>query len=102
MAASLLQTLWSLGLVLGLIFALAWLARRLRGMRAGGSGAAMQVESALQLGAKERLLLVRVEGQQFLLGVAPGSVQLMHRFPAAAQARSAEVVNFSQYLKTQP
>jgi len=101
MAGNLLQTLLSLGLVLGLIFGLAWLTRRLQKLR-GGRTESMQIESGLQLGAKERLLLVNVHGQQFLIGVAPGTVNLMHRFPPASANGHAEIIPFAQHLKKQP
>jgi flagellar protein FliO/FliZ len=102
MAGTLLQTVLSLGLVLGLIFALGWTARRLRQLRST-QGEMLQIESGLTLGARERLVLVRVNGQQFLLGVAAGSVQLLHRFTADSAAKgSAEVIPFGQHLKSHP
>jgi flagellar protein FliO/FliZ len=102
MAGTLLQTLLSLGLVLGLIFALGWATRRLNRLR-GARGETLQIESGLTLGARERLVLVRVNGQQFLLGVGAGSVQLLHRFPPDhAGSGSAEVIPFNQHLKSQP
>jgi flagellar protein FliO/FliZ len=94
MAGTLLQTLLSLGLVLGLIFALGWATRRLNRLR-GARGETLQIESGL--------VLVRVNGQQFLLGVGAGSVQLLHRFPPDhAGSGSAEVIPFNQHLKSQP
>lgn len=101
MAADLLQTLLSLGLVLGLIFGLGWLTRRLQQIR-GSRAETLQIQAGVQLGAKEKLVLVNVQGQQFLIGVAPGNVQLVHRFPAATTAGNAEVIDFSQHLKSRP
>lgn len=76
-AGSLLQVTFSLLLVLGAVFAAAWLVRRLRGL--GGPGTdAIRVVAATALGAKERAVLVQVGKQQLLLGVTPGQVNLLH------------------------
>ena len=63
--------------VLAAIFALAWLARR---MRAFGTRAAGALESlaSMPLGAKERAVLLKVGDVQILLGVAPGQVNTLH------------------------
>ena len=76
-AGSLAQVTLSLLLVLGAVFAAAWLVRRLRGL--GGPGAdAIRVVAATGLGPKERAVLVQVGGQQLLLGVTSQQVTLLH------------------------
>ena len=45
--------------------------------RVGRRPGAMSVDASLALGGKERLLVVNVEGQRLLIGVAPGGVQLI-------------------------
>jgi flagellar protein FliO/FliZ len=74
---SLGQVTLSLGLVLALIFATAWVARRMRGLNRASTDA-LDVISSLPLGQKERAVLVRVGKQQILLGVAPGRVTTLH------------------------
>jgi len=74
---SLGQVTLSLGLVLALIFATAWIARRMRGLNRASTDA-MNVISTMPLGQKERAVLVRVGKQQILLGVAPGRVTTLH------------------------
>jgi flagellar protein FliO/FliZ len=74
---SLGQVTLSLGLVLALIFATAWVARRMRGLNRASTDA-LNVISSLPLGQKERAVLVRVGKQQILLGVAPGRVTTLH------------------------
>jgi flagellar protein FliO/FliZ len=74
---SLGQVTLSLGLVLALIFAAAWIVRRMRGFGRPASGA-LDVLADLPLGQKERAVLVRVGKQQILLGVAPGRVSTLH------------------------
>jgi flagellar protein FliO/FliZ len=72
-AGNALQLFFSLLFVLALIFALTWLAKRLRvvGPR---SSRTMAVLDELVVGPKERILLVRVGAEQLLLGVAANSV----------------------------
>jgi flagellar protein FliO/FliZ len=67
-------------LVLAVIFALAWLLRRLRGF---GSrvGDAIDVLANVPLGQKERAVLLRVGATQILLGVAPGRVNALYVLP---------------------
>ncbi len=88
-ASGALEMLGSLILVLGVIFALAWLARWLQGARAA-RGATLQVKGGAQLGAKEKVVLLQVGEHEFLLGVAPGSVNLLHRFDAPVSPAAAE------------
>jgi flagellar protein FliO/FliZ len=67
-------------LVLGLILGLAWLLRRLPG--AGLRPAeGLRVVASLQLGAKERAVVVEVGARQLLLGVGAGGVSLLHELP---------------------
>src|SRR5579862_4302894 len=67
-------------LVLGAVFALAWLLKRARGLgsRAGG---ALEVLAQLPLGQKERAVLLKVGATQILLGVAPGRVNTLYVLP---------------------
>jgi flagellar protein FliO/FliZ len=74
---SLGQVTLSLGLVLAIIFAAAWIVRRMRGFGRPASGA-LDVIADLPLGQKERAVLVRVGKQQILLGVAPGQINTLH------------------------
>jgi flagellar protein FliO/FliZ len=76
-AGSLVQVTLSLVLVLGAVFAAAWLVRRLKTFGKFGSGP-IEVIADISLGAKERAVLVQVGGKQLLLGVAPGRVNTLH------------------------
>jgi flagellar protein FliO/FliZ len=66
----------SLLLIVGLIFALAWLIKRFRVIAPRGTGD-LAVEGQLSLGPRERIFLVRVGDAQVLVGVgAAGMVAL--------------------------
>lgn len=86
-AGSLAQVTLSLLLVLGAVFAAAWLVRRLRGL--GGPGAdAIRVVAATGLGPKERAVLVQVGSQQLLLGVTAQQVTLLHTLTENVQVNN--------------
>jgi flagellar protein FliO/FliZ len=74
---SLGQVTLSLGLVLAVIFAAAWIARRMRGFGRTAPGA-LTVLADLPLGQKERAVLIRVGTKQILVGVAPGRISTLH------------------------
>jgi flagellar protein FliO/FliZ len=75
------QATLALLLVLAAIFAIAWLARRMRGaVRAGGQG--IDVIAQATVGPRERVVIVRVGTTRLLLGVAPGRVSALHELPA--------------------
>lgn len=65
--------------VVGLIFALAWLLRRV-GVAGAYGGQAIKVLAAVNVGSREKVLLVDVGGKQLLLGVAPGRVSSLCEF----------------------
>jgi flagellar protein FliO/FliZ len=67
----------ALVVVLGAVFAFAWLVRRMRGF---GSrvGNAIDVLADVPLGQKERAVLLKVGATQILVGVAPGRVNTLH------------------------
>ena len=83
--AQLTQLVLGLLLVLGLIFALAWLLRRVQ--RAGPQqGQLIELISSRALGPRDRLVLVQVGNEQILLGLTPGRITPLHvlKEPVAA------------------
>ena len=77
MGGQLLQLVLGLLLVIGLIFVLAWLMRRVQ--RAGPAGnQVIKLVGSRALGTRDRLVLVQVGNEQVLLGVSPGSITALH------------------------
>jgi flagellar protein FliO/FliZ len=71
------QLVFGLLLVVGLIFVLAWLMRRVQ--RAGpGGNQVIELVGSRALGPRDRLVLVQVGNEQVLLGVSPGSITALH------------------------
>nr|WP_240324506.1 flagellar biosynthetic protein FliO [Trinickia diaoshuihuensis] len=77
-----LQTLVGLAVVVALVFACAWLARRL-GLQPSGRGQLVRTVGGVSLGGKERVAVVEIGDTWLVLGAAPGSVRLLHTMPAA-------------------
>ncbi|HWZ64777.1 MAG TPA: flagellar biosynthetic protein FliO [Steroidobacteraceae bacterium] len=67
-------------LVLGAVFALAWLLKRVRGFNSR-VGSSLEVIAHVPLGAKERAVLLKVGPTQLLIGVAPGRVNALYVLP---------------------
>jgi flagellar protein FliO/FliZ len=70
----------ALVLVLGAVFALAWVMKRVRafGSRVGRS---VDVLAQVPLGQKERAVLLKVGPTQILIGVSPGRVNTLYVLP---------------------
>ena len=79
-AAGLLQTILALMLVLGLLAGLAWVMKRYGPKMSGGS-ANLRVVGALNLGGRERIMVVEVGDQWIVVGAAPGRVNALHTMP---------------------
>lgn len=101
---SLTQVSLALLLVLGLVFALAWLLRRLRNtQRPGAPGIEVIAEAAL--GPKERAVLIQVDRARLLVGVAAGQVRTLHVLPEAdpaapgTTAAAPAAPNFAELLR---
>jgi flagellar biosynthetic protein FliO len=77
---SLLTTVFSLILVLGLLVGLAWLLKRF-GPRSITGGANVKLVGALSVGARERILVVEVGEQWIVVGASPGRMNALTTMP---------------------
>lgn len=77
---SLLQTLFALILVLGVLGGLAWFLKRY-GPKPGGGNANIRMVGSLNLGGRERVLVVEVGGQWIVLGASPGRINALATMP---------------------
>ena len=105
-AGSLLQTIFALMFVLALLIGLAWFMKRY-GPKVMGGNNKMRVVSSLNLGGRERIVLIEVADQWIVVGASPGRVNALATLPrqegeppqlAAAQNGPA-AANFSEWLK---
>ena len=86
--SSALRVPLALLLVLAMVLGAAWLMRRAAGMTQG-TVQRLQVIAQLQLGTREKAIMIRVAGQDVLLGIAPGSVRLLLATPSNAESAGA-------------
>ena len=93
--------LLTLLLVLGLIVGLGWLLKRLPGSRFR-QAEGLKVVASLTLGAKERVAVVEVNGQQLLLGITAGGISTLYQLPEPLPQAPApalpQLPNFAQML----
>ena len=102
-AGSLFQVLLSLFLVLGLMMAAAWAVKKF-GPKRLSSTAAIRVVGGVNLGGRERIVMVEVADQWIVVGVAPGQVSALATLPkqegAAVLPETAPMgKNFADWLK---
>lgn len=92
------STLLSLVVVLALIFALAWLARRMSGV-IGQRNNGLRLVASLPLTTRERIVVVEVGGTQLLLGSGPSGTRLLHKLDTPLpETPVAQAPAFAQLL----
>ena len=87
-------------LVLGLIFVLAWVVRRMQAINPRG-GQVIELVGSRALGPRDRLVLVQVGSEQILLGLTPGRITPLHvmQKPVDVPAKAEPVApEFAQRL----
>ena len=82
----LLQATLGLALVVGLILAVAWVAKRLTPGALRGSGVPLTIVASQSVGQRERVVVVEVADQWLVLGVAPGRVSALLTLPKGTLA----------------
>ncbi|AOE86502.1 flagellar biosynthetic protein FliO [Pseudomonas sp. TCU-HL1] len=99
MAAQLGQLAIGLLLVVGLIFLLAWLLRRVQQLGPRG-GQVIKLVASQALGPRDRLVLVQVGGEQILLGISAGRIAPLHVLKEPVHLADAEAASpeFAQRL----
>ena len=103
----LMQTIFALLLVLGLLAALAWAAKRY-GPKLTGNSAHLRLVGALNIGGRERIMVVEVGDQWIVVGASPGRVNALATMPrqetgvqsaATLAGDTLPTTNFSDWLK---
>lgn len=101
-APSLFGAVLALLAVLALVVGLGWLLKRLPG--SGFRPAeGMKLVASLNVGAKERVVVVEVNGQQLLLGVTAGGINTLHTLseplPPPAPVRVPDLKNLPNFAQ---
>jgi flagellar protein FliO/FliZ len=97
LTAAAVRMVIGLAVVLALLGATDWVSRRFR-VGAGMRGGLIEVVSGLSLGARERVVLIRVGGDQVLVGVSPSGMRTLH----VLQQNDSQNSQFSNYLDKNP
>jgi flagellar biosynthetic protein FliO len=105
-AGSLLQTILALALVLALLGALAWAMKRY-GPKMSGNSANLRMVGALNIGGRERIMVVEVGDQWIVVGASPGRVNALATMPkgegaqstAALAGHTPSAATFADWLK---
>jgi len=78
---AILQMLFGLALIIALLFAGAYLLRRLNGGARFGHNGPIKVVGGLMLSARERIVLIEVGDSWLVVGVVPGQIKTLHSQP---------------------
>ena len=101
-AGSLLQVIFGLIVVLGLLAGALWVLKRVGGGRLA-AGSVVKIVGGVSVGNRERVMVVEVADQWIVIGVAPGQVSKLADMPRQEQQQGAGALpgapNFSAWLK---
>lgn len=89
-----LRMILSLGAVLAVLAGCVWLAQRMRNGGAFKTGL-IEVVSGISLGGREKVVLLRVGGEEILVGISPTGMRALHVLKG--EARGAD---FSDYMES--
>lgn len=81
---NMMNMVMGLAVVLALILGLAWILRKY-GRLPVNNQVEMKILGGVSLGTRERAVLLQVEGQKLLLGVAPGRVNILQNMSSATE-----------------
>ena len=98
---SLLQVIFGLLVVLGLLAGALWFLKRMGGGRFA-PGSVVKIVGGVSVGNRERVMVVEVADQWIVIGVAPGQVSTLATLPRQDQPTAQPapgVPNFSAWLK---
>jgi flagellar protein FliO/FliZ len=98
--SAIMQMLLGLTLIIGLLFAGAYLLRKLNGGRSFGHTGPMRIVGGLMISARERIVLLEVGEEWIVIGIVPGQIKTLHTLPKGEiQAPGSSEKSFSQWLK---
>jgi flagellar protein FliO/FliZ len=100
-ASGLMQAGLGMMVVLGLIFLCAWLARRF-GLQRFGGGHVVKVVSSSNIGQRERVVVVDVNGTWLVLGVTSSQINTLHTLPAQAVPNASHASTSTMRVPAKP
>jgi flagellar protein FliO/FliZ len=99
-ATAMLQMLFGLALIVGVLFVGAFFLRKLNGGRSFGNSGPLRVVGGLMLSTRERIVLVEVGDTWIVVGIVPGQIRTLHTLPREElPVRKDSERPFGQWLK---
>jgi flagellar protein FliO/FliZ len=95
-SSGIIEMLGGLIFVVLLIFALAWLFKRM-GSNSFGLGGVIRVLAAMSLGNRDRIALIEVGEKQMLIGISPGRISTLHVFDEPVELAEGRVAVDSDF-----
>lgn len=80
-SGALLQMVLGLALILALLFAVAFILRRIGARQGFGGNGPLRIVGGQMLGTRERIVLVEVGDTWLVVGIAPGQLRTLHTMP---------------------
>ena len=77
-SSALLQMLFGLILIIGVLFGAAYLLRKINGGKGFGNSGPMRVVGGLMLSPRERIVLVEIGETWLVIGIVPGQIKTLH------------------------
>jgi flagellar protein FliO/FliZ len=98
--SAILQMLLGLTLIVAVLFAGAYLLRRLNGGHNFGQNGTMKVVGGLMLSPRERIVLIEVGESWLVVGIVPGQIKTLHTLPKGELPQpDSSAKPFGQWLK---
>jgi flagellar protein FliO/FliZ len=75
------QYLLSFGLVIGLLLALLWALKKIQaqgGLKRRSEASRIQIVETASVGARQKVMLIRMDDQDLLLGITPTEIRTLH------------------------
>jgi flagellar protein FliO/FliZ len=98
--SAMLQMLFGLALIIGLLFLGVYLLQRLNGGRTFGNSGPLRIVGGLMLSPRERIVLLEVDETWVVVGIVPGQIKTLHTLPKGELPTTKETGNrFGAWLK---
>jgi len=99
--AAVAKMIFGLVVVLGLIFLSSWVLKRFN-INKFGMAKSLSVSGVLPIGAKEKVVVIDVEGTRLVLGVTATTITKLHTLDSSSSISSSSSLQQSQPRKAQP
>ena len=98
-STAILQMLLGLMLIIGILFAGAYLLRKLNGGRSFGNSGPLRIVGGLMISSRERIVLVEVGDTWIVVGIVPGQIKTLHTLAKGELPAQSTEKPFTQWLK---